>query len=152
MYKHLNVVSDHPHIPEEAFLFRPYRSADLKVKDDFRIGEGKGIRRLMFEGWADQTITPYEVEKLQEFDDYVQRKGIKLDERWDKSWRLRFLLSTGCNIKKTLADMEIFLAYQNRVRDLPFSKVVSKYLVNRGVCRKKECFTSQVGTATTDPS
>jgi len=60
MYRHLNIVSDHPHIPEEAFLFIPYRSNDLKIKDDFRIGEGKNIRRLLFEGWAEETITPYE--------------------------------------------------------------------------------------------
>jgi hypothetical protein len=48
MYKPLNIVSDHPHIPEEAFLFIPYRSNDIKIKDDFRIGEGKNIRRLLF--------------------------------------------------------------------------------------------------------
>ncbi len=53
---------------------------------------------------------------MQEFDAYLQRKNIKLDDRWDKSWRLRFLLSTGCNIKKCIADMEVFINYQNRVR------------------------------------
>lgn len=53
MYTQYNVVGDHPLIPEEAFLFVPKRSTDPKViKDDFKIGEGKGMRRLLFEGWA----------------------------------------------------------------------------------------------------
>ena len=62
MYQTHNTLADHPHIPEEAFLFQPKGSprspitssvtnADI-YRDDFRIGEGKGIRRLLFEGWA----------------------------------------------------------------------------------------------------
>jgi hypothetical protein len=35
---------------------------------------------------------------------------------------MRWLLSTGCNPKKCLADMETFLAYQASVKDLPLSK------------------------------
>jgi hypothetical protein len=34
------------------------------VRDDFRVGEGKNIRRLLFEGWAQETLTPYEKEKM----------------------------------------------------------------------------------------
>lgn len=129
MYSHLNLVSDHPHIPEEAFLFVPNRAKEPHLRDDFRIGEGKGIRRLLFEGWAVETYTPYELEKLKEFDDYVARKQIKLDPRWDKSWRMRFLLSTGCNIKKCIADMEIFINYQNSVKELSFTKNIAKHIV-----------------------
>lgn len=51
MYTQFNTLADHPHIPEEAFLFLP-RRAPSEQRDDFRIGEGKGIRRLLFEGWA----------------------------------------------------------------------------------------------------
>lgn len=47
MYDHLNVVSDHPHIPEEAFLLLPNRVSDLHTKDDFRVGYGKKVRRLL---------------------------------------------------------------------------------------------------------
>jgi len=38
MYTPLNIVGDHPHIPKEAFLFIPYKSSNLKERDDFRIG------------------------------------------------------------------------------------------------------------------
>lgn len=48
MYEQYNVVDDHPSIPQEAFLFQPKRSNDLKERDDFRIGSGDGIRRLLF--------------------------------------------------------------------------------------------------------
>jgi hypothetical protein len=48
MYNHLNVVSDHPHIPKGAFQFVPYKTQELAGRDDFRIGEGKNIRRLLF--------------------------------------------------------------------------------------------------------
>lgn len=61
MYSQFNVVADHPHIPEEAFLFVPSRAKEVQVRDDFRIGEGKSIRRLLFEGWAVETYTPYEL-------------------------------------------------------------------------------------------
>lgn len=68
MYERFNTLGDHPHIPEEAFLFVPFRSTDPQQRDDFRIGEGKGIRRLLFEGWAVETYTPYELERLREFE------------------------------------------------------------------------------------
>lgn len=64
MYDRYNGVGDHPNIPQEAFLFVPYRAQDPKSRDDYRIGSGEGIRRLMFEGWAEETFTPYEEEKL----------------------------------------------------------------------------------------
>jgi len=41
MYDYLNILSDHPHIPIEAFLFQPERSNDPTLRDDFRIGSGK---------------------------------------------------------------------------------------------------------------
>jgi hypothetical protein len=84
---------------------------------------------LLFEGWAEETYTPYELEKLKEFEEYAQRKGAKLDPRWDRSWKMRWLLSTGCNPKKCIADMETFINYQNSVRELSFNKNVSKNLV-----------------------
>jgi len=40
-------------------LFVPKRSNDPKIRDDYKIGEGKTIRRLLFEGWAEETYTPY---------------------------------------------------------------------------------------------
>jgi hypothetical protein len=62
MYQTHNTLGDHPHIPEEAFLFLPKGPPHSPItssapnagvyRDDFRIGEGKGIRRLLFEGWA----------------------------------------------------------------------------------------------------
>jgi hypothetical protein len=52
MYETFNTLGDHPHIPEEAFLFLPLRAKDPAIRDDYRIGEGKAIRRLLFEGWA----------------------------------------------------------------------------------------------------
>ena len=52
MYAHQNILGDHPQIPEEAFLFVPKRSEDPKLRDDYRIGDGKGMRRLIMEGWA----------------------------------------------------------------------------------------------------
>ena len=33
---------------------------DPAQRDDYRIGEGKKIRRLLFEGWAQKTYTQYE--------------------------------------------------------------------------------------------
>jgi hypothetical protein len=61
MYRQFNTVGDHPHIPQEAFLFCPLRANDPATRDDFRIGEGKGIRRLLFEGWAQGTYTAWEL-------------------------------------------------------------------------------------------
>lgn len=52
MYKQYNVMSDFQHIPLEAFLFVPFRSNHPAVRDDYKIGEAKKIRRLIFEGWA----------------------------------------------------------------------------------------------------
>lgn len=51
-----------------------------------------------------------------------------LDARWDKSWRLRFLISTGFNIKKCVGDMDIFTQYQHSVKNLTLSKHVAKHL------------------------
>ena len=60
MYSQYNTVSDHPLIPSEAFLFIPHYNKDQNnKKDDFRIGEGKDIRRLLFEGWSEETYTNY---------------------------------------------------------------------------------------------
>lgn len=112
MYDHFNIVSDHPHIPEEAFLFIPHRAATPQERDDYKVGEGKNIRRLLFEGSAVETYTPYELEKLEEFEGYLKKKNITLDPRWDKTWKMRFMLSTGCNYKKCVNDMAIFLEYQ----------------------------------------
>jgi hypothetical protein len=53
MYNHQNVVSDFVHLPPEAFLFKPRHSGSPHQRDDFKIGEGKGIRRLIFDGWAE---------------------------------------------------------------------------------------------------
>lgn len=64
MYNHQNGVSDFTHLPQEAFLFRPYYSGSPNQRDDFKIGEGKRIRRLIFDGWAEDTYTPYELEQL----------------------------------------------------------------------------------------
>jgi hypothetical protein len=58
------------------------------------------------------------------------KKGAKLDPRWDKSWRMRWLLSTGCNNKKCLADMEIFIAYQESVKELSLTKKIAQHLVS----------------------
>ena len=67
MLKHHNGTAEYPHIPERAFLFVPRYSQDPALRDDYKIGEGKKIRRLLFEGWAQRTYTPYEKEKLEEF-------------------------------------------------------------------------------------
>ena len=67
MYAKYNTLSEHPHIPEEAFLFMPALSQDQSQNDDYRIGNGKKIRRMIFEGWAEGTYTQYELQKLQEF-------------------------------------------------------------------------------------
>jgi hypothetical protein len=48
MYNHHNAVSDFIHQPQEAFLFLPFSSKNEKVRDDFKIGEGAKIRRLIF--------------------------------------------------------------------------------------------------------
>jgi hypothetical protein len=70
MYQTHNTLGDHPHIPEEAFLFVPSRAAAAATtpatnagihRDDFSVGEGKNIRRLMFEGWAQETYSPWEL-------------------------------------------------------------------------------------------
>ncbi len=59
MYNHQNAVSDFLHFPQEAFLFRPYHSNSPAIRDDFKIGEGKRIRRLLFDSWAQDTYTTY---------------------------------------------------------------------------------------------
>lgn len=59
MYSYQNAVSDWVYQPQEAFLFRPHHSGTPKQRDDFKIGEGKKIRRLLFDGWAEDTYTPY---------------------------------------------------------------------------------------------
>lgn len=64
MYNHQNGVSDFLHLPQEAFLFRPHRAPPPSTRDDFKIGEGKRIRRLLFDGWAQDTYTAYEEEQL----------------------------------------------------------------------------------------
>ena len=130
----------------------PNRTSDLHTRDDFRVGYGKKVRRLLHEGWAVETFTPFELEKLQELEDYLKEKKVTLDARWDKSWRLRFLISTGFNIKKCVGDMDIFMQYQHSVKNLTLSKHVAKHLVSSKICRRTECFTSRAGTASTDPS
>ena len=72
-----------------------------------------------------------------------------LDARWDKSWRLRFLISTGFNIKKCVADMDVFIQYQHSVKDLTLTKHVAKHLVLLKLCRKTACFTLQAEIADT---
>jgi hypothetical protein len=57
MYDQYNVVSEHPFIPKEAFLFQPFYSGSATTRDDFKIGEGKSIRRLIFDGWAEETYS-----------------------------------------------------------------------------------------------
>lgn len=57
MYDNLNGVGRHSYIPEEAFLFMPTYSGSDQVNDDFKIGDGKRTRRLIFEGWASDTYT-----------------------------------------------------------------------------------------------
>jgi len=69
------------------------------------------------------------LEHLKELDDYIARKGLQFDSRWDKSWRMRWLLSTGCNVKKAVEDMKIFTEYQARVKELTFTNNISKFLV-----------------------
>lgn len=82
---------------------------------------------------------------MQELEDYLKEKKITLDARWDKSWRLRFLISTGFNIKKCVADMDIFIQYQLSVKDLTLSKHVAKHLVISKLCRKTACSTLRAG-------
>ena len=48
MYEEQNIVSDFPHLPPEAFLFRPFDSKNHKEKDDFKKGEGKTLVRFLF--------------------------------------------------------------------------------------------------------
>ena len=76
MFASDNGVSDYPSIPEEAFLFVPHHSGDPAVRDDFKIGEQKKIRRLLFEGWAQNTYTPYENQQLAEYECHLQHKQI----------------------------------------------------------------------------
>jgi hypothetical protein len=67
MYEEQNIVSDFPHLPTVAFLFRPYDSKNHKEKDDFKKGEGKTMVRFLFEGWAVKTYTPFEIDALKRF-------------------------------------------------------------------------------------
>jgi len=67
MYKNLNHVGNFPFIPNEAFLFCPYHSNNPSVPDDFKRYEGKVYRRLLFDGWAQNTYTPHELQQLQAF-------------------------------------------------------------------------------------
>lgn len=128
MYNHQNGVSDFLHLPQEAFLFRPHHSPPPSTRDDFKIGEGKHIRRLLFDGWAQDTYTPYEEEQLIRLENHLKSKGIKLDPRWNKSWRLRYMLSTGCDLEKCLTDMERFMGYIGSVRELHPSRETTKLL------------------------
>jgi hypothetical protein len=48
MYSEQNIVSDFPHLPPVAFLFRPFYSKNHKEKDDFKKGEGKKLVRFLF--------------------------------------------------------------------------------------------------------
>jgi hypothetical protein len=59
----------------------------------------------------------------------LNKKGIKLDERWDRSWRLRFLLSTDYEYDRCVREMGVFEGYMSRVRELSFTGVVAKNLV-----------------------
>ena len=82
----------------------------------------------------------------------MARKGIKLDERWDKSWKMRWLLSTGCNIKKTLTDMDIFISYQQSVKDLQLTKEIAEHLVYYWPFSETVCSMLPAATATIDRS
>ena len=73
MYKLLNCVADHNFTPVHAFLFKPYYSGDPGQLDDFKRWEGDQYRRLLFEGWAQGTYTPAELDKLAEFEKYLQK-------------------------------------------------------------------------------
>ena len=71
---------------------------------------------MIFDGWAQETYTPLEREKLEEFDRHIKENQAEIDERWDRPWRLRWLLSTGYDMEKTVREMYKYEGYQIRVR------------------------------------
>jgi hypothetical protein len=108
---------------------------------------------LLYEGWAQETYTPFEEEQLRAFQQFLEKQGEgPLDQCWDRPWRLRWLHSTGYDFEKTVVEMREFEGYQRRVRELSLSAKIAENLVLPLLLSAQACSTWWGGTATTDRS
>ncbi|KAL4441557.1 hypothetical protein ABPG74_021489 [Tetrahymena malaccensis] len=110
---------DYPLIPEEAFLYFPQ-------PQEIKIGEGKtGLRRI-FEGQIE--FDKYEMQHLQDFDQYVKQKQAKLTGWWDNAKKLRFLYANQFKYEKTLKTMETHQEWRSQALPPKFTEEIKQFL------------------------
>ncbi|KAL4493052.1 hypothetical protein ABPG72_003137 [Tetrahymena utriculariae] len=110
---------DYPLIPEEAFLYFPQ-------PQEIKVGEGKtGLRRI-FEGQIQ--FDKYEMQQLQDFEQYVKQKQTKLIGWWDNAKKLRFLYANQFKYEKTLKTMETHQEWRSQALPPKFTEDIKQFL------------------------